>query len=88
MIIHTQHTGFQHGIPSEITPEAVYQSRRELIRHLAAGSAGLALAAWGVREAHAQSPRAGVLTGRHHLQQLCMSAGPTRPTRRRTRARW
>ncbi len=62
MIIHTQHTGFQHGIPSEITPEAVYQSRRELIRHLAAGSAGLALAAWGIREAHAQTPRAGVLT--------------------------
>ena len=62
MIIHTQDTGFQHGIPSEITPEAVYQSRRELIRHLAAGSAGLALAAWGVREAQAQTPRAGVLT--------------------------
>ena len=61
MIIHSQDTGFQHGIPSEITPEAVYQSRRDLIRHLAAGSAGLALAAWGVREAHAQTPRSGLL---------------------------
>ncbi len=61
MIIRTQHTGFQHGIPSEITPPSVYQSRRELIRQLAAGSAGVALAAWGVREAHALTPRSGLL---------------------------
>ena len=58
MIIHTHSSGFNHGIPSEITPEAVYHSRRDLIRQLATGSAGLALAAWGVREAHAQSANA------------------------------
>ena len=61
MIIQPNKSGFQHAIPSEITPEAVYQSRRDLIRQLATGSAGLALTAWGLREAHAQTPRAGQL---------------------------
>ena len=61
MIIRNLNTGFQHGIPSEITPASVYQSRRDVIRQWAAGSAGLALAAWGVREAHAQTPRSGLL---------------------------
>ena len=61
MIIRNLNTGFQHGTPSEITPASVYQSRRDLIRQWAAGSAGLALAAWGVREAHAQTPRSGLL---------------------------
>jgi sulfoxide reductase catalytic subunit YedY len=61
MIIHTHSSGFNHGISSEITPEAVYHSRRDLIRQLVTGSAGLTLAAWGVREAHAQSARPGVL---------------------------
>ncbi|PIT81440.1 protein-methionine-sulfoxide reductase catalytic subunit MsrP [Limnohabitans sp. 15K] len=61
MIIHTSQSGFQHTVPSEITPQAVYQTRRDLIRGLAAGSAGLALTAWGMRGAHAQTPRAGQL---------------------------
>jgi sulfoxide reductase catalytic subunit YedY len=61
MIIHTGTSGFQHAVPSEITPQAAYQSRRDIIRGLAAGSAGLALTAWGMREARAQTPRAGQL---------------------------
>ncbi|PUE12120.1 protein-methionine-sulfoxide reductase catalytic subunit MsrP [Limnohabitans sp. T6-20] len=61
MIIQPNKSGFQHAIPSEITPESVYQSRRDIIRQLATGSAGLALAAWGMREAYAQTPRAGQL---------------------------
>jgi len=61
MIIHTHSSGFQHDTPSEITPQATYQSRRDIIRGWAAGSAGLALSAWGVREAHAQTPRGGQL---------------------------
>ena len=61
MIIQPNKSGFQHPISSEITPESVYQSRRDIIRQLATGSAGLALAAWGMREAHAQTPRAGQL---------------------------
>lgn len=46
---------------SDITPEPVYQTRRDLIRSLAAGSAGVALTTWGLREAHAQSARPGQL---------------------------
>jgi len=61
MIIHTGTSGFQHAVPSEITPQAAYQSRRDIIRGLAAGSAGLALTAWGMREARAQTSRAGQL---------------------------
>ncbi len=61
MIIQPNKSGFQHAIPSEITPESVYQSRRDIIRQLATGSTGLALAAWGMREAYAQTPRAGQL---------------------------
>jgi methionine sulfoxide reductase catalytic subunit len=61
MILQFNKSGFQHPVSSEITPESVYQSRRDIIRQLATGSAGLALAAWGMREAHAQTPRAGQL---------------------------
>jgi sulfoxide reductase catalytic subunit YedY len=61
MIIHTDASGFQHHTPSEITPQTAYESRREIIRGLAVGTAGLALTAWGMREAHAQTPRAGQL---------------------------
>ena len=61
MLISSNASGFSHPIGSEITPLSVYQTRRDLIRQMATGSAGLALAAWGVREAHAQTPRAGQL---------------------------
>jgi sulfoxide reductase catalytic subunit YedY len=53
--------GLSMPLASEITPKAIYHSRRDLIRNLAAGSAGLALTAWGSREAFAQTPRAGQL---------------------------
>jgi len=59
MVIQSDKSGFQHPAPSDITPESIYQARRDIIHRLAAGSAGLALAAWGVREAHAQTLRAG-----------------------------
>jgi sulfoxide reductase catalytic subunit YedY len=55
-------SGLTTPLSSEITPEAVYQSRRDLIRTLATGSAGLALTAWGMRDAHAQTPRTGQLS--------------------------
>lgn len=61
MILQLNKSGFQHPVSSDITPESVYHSRRSMIRQLATGSAGLALAAWGMREAHAQTPRAGQL---------------------------
>ena len=61
MIFLSSRSGFQHPVSSEITPEAVYLQRRALIRQAAMGSAGLALAAWGVRDARAQMARPGPL---------------------------
>ncbi|WP_416546636.1 protein-methionine-sulfoxide reductase catalytic subunit MsrP [Limnohabitans sp. DCL3] len=61
MIIHTDKFGFQHPLGSEITPASVYQTRRDIIRYMATGSAGLALSAWGLRDAQAQMVRPGQL---------------------------
>jgi sulfoxide reductase catalytic subunit YedY len=61
MIIRTSSSGFLHPVSSDITPQAAYQSRRDLMRQLAAGSAGLALAGWGLRDAQAQMARPGQL---------------------------
>ncbi len=54
MLIKTGHDGFNHPVPSEITPLGVYQDRRRLLKLMASGSAGAALAAWAGREALAQ----------------------------------
>lgn len=55
MLIKTTLQGFVHPIASDITPHSVYQSRRGLIRLMASGVAGAALASWAAREAWAQS---------------------------------
>jgi sulfoxide reductase catalytic subunit YedY len=55
MLIKTSHRGFIHPASSEITPPAIYQQRRELIRLMATGAAGAALAGWAGREALAQT---------------------------------
>jgi sulfoxide reductase catalytic subunit YedY len=55
MLIRTDRSGFGHPIASEITPRAVYEQRRELLRWMATGAAGAALASWAGREAMAQS---------------------------------
>ena len=55
MLIKTNAQGFVHPVPSEITSTAVYQSRRDLIRLMATGAAGAALASWASREALAQA---------------------------------
>jgi len=54
MLIKTPHNGFIHPVSSEITPQGVYQQRRDLIRLMAGGAAGAALAGWAGREALAQ----------------------------------
>ena len=54
MLIKTEQ-GFQHPTPSEITPRAVFEQRRELLRTLAAGAAGSSLALWAARDARAQA---------------------------------
>ncbi|MFM8511895.1 MAG: protein-methionine-sulfoxide reductase catalytic subunit MsrP [Betaproteobacteria bacterium] len=53
MLIKTDH-GFLHPTPSDITPRAVFEQRRELLKGLAAGAAGPALALWAARDARAQ----------------------------------
>ena len=49
--------GFVHPHASEITPRAVYESRRKLLGLAAGGVAGAALAGWGGRSAFAQTAR-------------------------------
>lgn len=61
MLIQTKDTGFTHPVGSEITPQGVYQNRRQLMRSLAGGAAGLALTGWAQREALAQVARPGKL---------------------------
>ncbi len=61
MLIKTGRDGFHHPIASEITPEAAYRQRRELLKLLAGGAAGAVLASWASREALAQVQRPGKL---------------------------
>ena len=54
--------GTTHRIGSEITPRLVYETRREWLQRIAAGTAGATLAAWAGRGALAQTPRPGKLS--------------------------
>jgi len=58
MLIKTNSDGFIHSRASDITPEAVYRSRRDLLRLMASGAGGAALAAWASRQALAQTATA------------------------------
>jgi sulfoxide reductase catalytic subunit YedY len=53
--------GFNHPVTSEITPQSVYERRRELLKLIAMGGGGMALAAWAARDARAQTARPGKL---------------------------
>ncbi|MDI1338395.1 protein-methionine-sulfoxide reductase catalytic subunit MsrP [Polaromonas sp.] len=55
MLIKTDHRGFDHAVPSDITPQGVYQQRRDLIKLMATGAAGATIASWAGREALAQA---------------------------------
>ena len=55
MLIKTNARGFDHSISSDITSVSAYQSRRELMKLMATGAAGAALATWAGREAMAQA---------------------------------
>ena len=57
MLIKTSRDGFTHPVPSDITPRAVYEGRRDLMKLLAGGVAGASLAGWAGREAMAQTTR-------------------------------
>ncbi len=55
MLIKTQSNGFGHGLSSEITDRAVYEGRRDALKMLANGVAGVTMAAWASRQALAQT---------------------------------
>ncbi len=48
---------FAHRHSSDITPQAVYEGRRDLLKLLATGAAGATLATWAARDALAQTAR-------------------------------
>ena len=54
MLIKTRDSGFIHPVSSEITSQGIYQQRRDMIKLMAGGAAGAALAGWAGREALAQ----------------------------------
>ena len=53
MLIHANSNGFNHGIPSEITPRSVFEGRRDLLKIWGTGAAGAALASIAARDARA-----------------------------------
>ena len=57
----SRNDGFIHPYPSEITPRNVYEGRRDLLKLMAGGAAGAALAGWASREAMAQTAGPGKL---------------------------
>ncbi len=61
MLIKTHDNGFIHPVSSEITPRSAYAGRRDMMKLLAGGVAGAALASWASREALAQTQRPGKL---------------------------
>ncbi len=61
MLIKTHDNGFIHPVSSEITPHRAYAGRRDIMKLLAGGVAGAALAGWASREALAQTQRPGKL---------------------------
>jgi len=54
--------GFNHRNASEITPQAAYAQRRDLLKLIGTGIAGTALAGWAQRDALAQAAAPGKLT--------------------------
>ena len=62
MLIKTNSSGFNQPLSSDITPQGIYQGRRDLIKLMASGTAGAALAGWAGRDALAQGvPKPGKL---------------------------
>jgi sulfoxide reductase catalytic subunit YedY len=60
MLIRTQQDGFIHPLSSEITEQASYANRRQLLLQWSAGAAALGMGSWAQREAFAQGGAAAV----------------------------
>jgi sulfoxide reductase catalytic subunit YedY len=55
MLIQSRDSGFIHPCPSDITPRGAYEGRRDMLKRLATGVAGAALASWAARDGLAQA---------------------------------
>ena len=64
MLIRNDPNAFNHAVPSEITPQSVYQGRRDMIRLMATGVAGAAVASWAGRQALAQTAQTAQKPGK------------------------
>ncbi len=64
MLIKTSSHGFHHAVASDITDRRVYEGRRDMLKTLAAGMAGTAMASWASRQALAQSSTWGARPGK------------------------
>ena len=64
MHIKSSAQGFEHPVPSDITPQVVYRGRRRLLKQLATGVAGAGLAAWAARDGLAQGAGWGARPGK------------------------
>ena len=73
MLIKSPSKGFIHPIASDITDRALYERRRDVLKWMASGVAGVALAGWASRQALAQGT--GVVQRAGKLQAL-----PARPS--------
>ena len=76
MLIKTSHSGFIHAPASAITPLQTYLQRRDMLRHLASGVAGAALATWAGRQAMAQTARPGKLVALPGARSVVAGAAP------------
>ncbi|MEJ8854406.1 protein-methionine-sulfoxide reductase catalytic subunit MsrP [Variovorax robiniae] len=61
MLIKNRQDGFNHPVPSDITPRDVYEGRRDMLKLLAGGAAGAVLSSWAARDAMAQTAAPGKL---------------------------
>ncbi|MDM0088380.1 MULTISPECIES: protein-methionine-sulfoxide reductase catalytic subunit MsrP [unclassified Variovorax] len=61
MLIRSRDNGFTHPASSEITSRSAYEGRRDLLKLMAGGAAGAALAGWAARDAMAQTVAPGKL---------------------------
>jgi sulfoxide reductase catalytic subunit YedY len=65
MLIKTHNNGFNHPLPSEITAQTHYEKRRDILKMMAMGMAGSAMATWASRQALAQAVAPVPRPGKH-----------------------
>lgn len=69
--------GFNHPVPSEITPAAAYARRREWLQWMAVGAGGAVLASWAQRTARAQGTLARLAAQPSRVEAAMTMEKPT-----------